>query len=375
MSSLSEFQAYQRLAGSLTGAEGSQLKWDSGADMLDLYGGHCVNSLGAGNEAVAEALAAQWKQLSFTTNLIDHAGRGQFLEAWAPLMPPGDWQVFASNSGAEANENLLKWALLATGRRSVVCFEGAFHGRTAAANAVSDGAPGFPNAPFDVRRLPWGDVSGIDGDVGAVLLEPIQSMGGIVDPPPGFLEVLRERCTDTGAWLLFDEIQTGVGRLGQVWASQLFGVTPDGFSTAKGVAGGVPTGLSFVRNSLASQVLGGMTGATFGGNPLSLAGARVVAEHLRDPAFLAQVRERSKAFQQLVGVGPVVGVRGRGLLLGLELHASVTAAEAAQSLFEAGILVGTCRNPQVLRISPPLNLPAEAVPRLAKALKGLAPNI
>ncbi|MDF1839417.1 MAG: aminotransferase class III-fold pyridoxal phosphate-dependent enzyme [Planctomycetota bacterium] len=371
MSSLSEFAAYKRLPGVLAGAGGSRLDWQSGQGMLDLYGGHCVNSLGAGNESVAEALASQWKRLSFTTNLIQHAGRDDFLQAWAPLMPPGDWQVFASNSGAEANENLLKWALMATERKVVVCFEGAFHGRTAAASAVSDGKETFPATPFEVRRLPWGCTDGIDADVAAVILEPIQSMGGVVDPPGGFLAELRAQCTENGAWLLFDEIQTGVGRLGQVWASQVFGVVPDGFSTAKGVAGGVPMGLSFVESSQASRIPDGVTGATFGGNPLSLAGAKVVAAHLAQPEFLAHVRELSQIFRSLIGVGPVVGIRGRGLLLGLELHDSVSASHVSQALLEAGIMVGTCRDPQVLRVSPALNLASESVAQLGDALAGI----
>ncbi|MFT4647389.1 MAG: acetylornithine/succinyldiaminopimelate/putrescine aminotransferase [Glaciecola sp.] len=368
MSSLSEFPAYKRLPGVLSSASDCRLSWESGQDMLDLYGGHCVNSLGAGSEVLAQALAKQWRQLSFTTNLIQHPGREEFLEAWKPLMPPGDWQVFASNSGAEANENLLKWALQATQRKVVVCFEGAFHGRTAAADAVSEGVGAFPSAPFEVRRIPWGTTEGIDGEVAAVILEPIQSMAGVVDPPKGFLQSLRDLCTQNGAWLLFDEVQTGNGRLGHVWAAQFYGVTPDGFSTAKGVAGGIPMGLSFVESSLAAQVPSGVSGATFGGNPMSMAGSIVVAGQLARPEFLAHVRELSKAFVGLVGVGPVVGIRGEGLLLGLELHASITAVQVRDALFKAGILVGTSRDPHVLRLSPPLNLPLSAVSELGEAL-------
>ncbi len=371
MSALSEFPAYKRLPGVLASATNSRLTWDDGKDMLDLYGGHCVNSLGAGSGDVAEALAAQWTQLSFTTNLIQHAGRSEFIEAWKPLMPEGEWQVFASNSGAEANENILKWALQTTKRKVVVCYEGAFHGRTAAADAVSHGEGAFPSAPFEVRRLPWGSTEGIDADVAAVILEPIQSLAGVVDPPEGFLESLREVCTETGAWLLFDEVQTGNGRLGTVWASQFYGVTPDGFSTAKGVAGGMPLGLSFLDPSLAAKVPGGVSGATFGGNPMSMAGSKVVAAKLAEPEFLAHVQELSTAFEGLVGTGPVTGIRGKGLLLGLELNESVTASEVRDALFEAGILVGTSRDPHVLRLSPPLNLPLSAVSELGDALANI----
>ncbi len=368
MTALTEFPAYKRLPGVLASATESRLTWEDGKDMLDLYGGHCVNSLGAGSNDVAEALAVQWTRLSFTTNLIQHNGRSEFLAAWKPLMPEGDWQVFASNSGAEANENVLKWALQTTKRKVVVCFEGAFHGRTAAADAVSHGESAFPSTPFEVRRLPWGSTEGIDADVAAVILEPIQSLAGVVDPPEGFLESLREVCTESGAWLLFDEVQTGNGRLGTVWASQFYGVTPDGFSTAKGVAGGMPLGLSFLEASLAAKVPGGVSGATFGGNPMSLAGSKVVAAKLAQPAFLAHVQKLSHAFENLVGIGPVTGMRGKGLLLGLELHNSVSASEVRDALFEAGILVGTSRDPHILRLSPPLNLPLSAVSELGEAL-------
>ncbi len=368
MSVLNEFPAYKRLPGKLESAHESRLQWESGQDMLDLYGGHCVNSLGAGSHDVAEALAMQWTRLSFATNLIQHQGRETFIDAWKPLMPPGEWQVFASNSGAEANENLLKWAVQVTKRKVVVCYEGAFHGRTAAADAVSDGQGAFPFAPFEVRRLPWGSTEGIDADVACVLLEPIQSLAGVVDPPEDFLETLREECDASGAWLLFDEVQTGNGRLGTPWASQFFGVTPDGFSTAKGVAGGMPLGLSFLKETLAAQVPPGVSGATFGGNPMSLAGSRVVAGKLQDPSFLDHVKKLSDAFENLVGVGPVIGIRGKGLLLGLELLDSVTATEVRDALFQAGVLVGTSRDPHVLRLSPPLNLPLSAVSELGEAL-------
>ncbi len=369
MDALTEFPAYKRLPGVLVSATNCRLTWEDDKEMLDLYGGHCVNSLGAGSNDVAEALAVQWTRLSFTTNLIQHDGRSKFLEAWEPLMPEGEWQVFASNSGAEANENILKWALQTTKRKVVVCYEGAFHGRTAAADAVSHGEGAFPNAPFEVRRLPWGSTDGIDADVAAVILEPIQSLAGVVDPPQDFLESLRELCTETGAWLLFDEVQTGNGRLGTVWASQLYGVIPDGFSTAKGVAGGMPLGLSFLEASLAAKVPGGVSGATFGGNPMSLAGSRVVAGKLAEPGFLEHVHKLSSAFKELVGVGPVTGIRGKGLLLGLELQDSVTASEVRDALFEAGVLVGTSRDPHVLRLSPPLNLPLSAVSELGDALE------
>lgn len=371
MPTLSDFPAYSRLDGQLLGAQASVLAWSDGRELLDLYGGHCVNALGAGDLQLGATLARQWEQLSFATNLVDHPGRQAFLDAWAPLMPAGDWQVFASNSGAEANENLLKMALGATGRDTVVCFEDAFHGRTAAAAAVSQGAAGFPQAPFHVRRLPWGETAGIDASVGAVILEPIQSLGGVIDPPAGFLADLRAACEASGAWLLFDEVQTGPGRLGTPWASQHFGVTPTAFSTAKGCAGGFPLGLSFVQQEAAKQVPAGLCGSTFGGAPLALAAAAHVAQRLAQPGVLDHVQKLGKSLHGLVGTGPVVGVRGAGLLIGLELAPGLSAKQARDGLLAHGVLTGTCWDPQVLRLSPPLTLPGSAVGQLAQALTAL----
>jgi acetylornithine/succinyldiaminopimelate/putrescine aminotransferase len=371
MPSLTEFPAYARLQGELLGASASALAWSDGRELLDLYGGHCVNSLGAGDLELGATLQRQWQRLSFATNLVDQPGRQAFYEAWQSLMPHGSWQVFASNSGAEANENLLKMALAATGRSKVICFDGAFHGRTAAAAAVSDGASGFPQAPFEVLRLPWGSTEGIDASVGAVILEPIQSLAGVVDPPAGFLAGLRAACDASGAWLLFDEVQTGPGRLGSPWASQHFGVIPDAFSTAKGCASGFPLGLSFVQEAHASTVPQGLCGSTFGGAPMALAASAHVAQRIAAPRFLEHVQALGRSLHGLAGTGPVIKVRGEGLLIGLELAPGLTAKAARDGLLQQGILTGTSQHPQVLRLSPPLNLPGSAVGQLARALSTL----
>ncbi len=388
MNPLREFPAYARLPQRLLHAEGSALHLEALPPVADFYGGHCVNTLGAGDAAIGAALAEQWRTLSFATNLFEHDGRARFLDAWRPLLPPGEWQVFASNSGAEANENLLKGALAVSGRDCVVCFDGAFHGRTAAADAVSaaDARPAaaegfqtaahrpagaFPRTPFEVRRLPWGEVSAIDDRVAAVILEPIQSLAGVIEPPPGFLQALRRQCDAHQCLLLFDEVQSGNGRLGTPWAAQHYGVTADAFSTAKGVAAGVPLGLSFFRAEIAQAFPAGLFGSTFGGCPLSLAASTVVAQRLADGNLLSQVRARSAALKQLAGHGPVTRVRGAGLLLGLELSGEVSARGVQQRLLAQGILTGTCRDPQVLRLCPPLTLPPADIERLADALAQL----
>jgi len=374
---LVELNAYKRLPLPVVGAEGCELVLADGRRVLDLYGGHCVNTLGAGDARLGETLARQWRELSFATNLLDHAPRRAFLQAFARNLPEGaEWEVFCSNSGAEANENALKIALGATGRSRVVAFRGAFHGRTAAAAAITDGkAPRFPVSPFEVVRLPWSDAEAawraIDRGVAAVVLEPLQSLAGVTEPAAGFLEVLREACDASGALLVFDEVQTGNGRTGSFWASQHFGVVPDLFTTAKGAAGGLPIGLTLVRASVARALPAGLLGSTFGGGPLVLAAAAEVARRIAEPGFLENVRACSAALRDAAARGPVERVRGAGLLLGLVLEEGQSATSVRDHLLAHEVLVGTSDDPRVLRLSPPLVLRPEHAGRLAQALEAL----
>jgi acetylornithine aminotransferase/acetylornithine/N-succinyldiaminopimelate aminotransferase len=377
---LRELDAYRRLPLPVVSAEGCELVLSNGRRVLDLYGGHCVNTLGAGDPALGELLFEQWRGLSFVTNLIDHAPRVAFLEAFGRNLPSceGGWRVFCCNSGAEADENAIKIALAVTQRRRVVTFNGAFHGRTAGAAAVSDdhgkGYP-WPRTPFEVSRVPFGHLDAaqeaVDATVAAVVLEPIQSLAGVIDPPSGFLEGLREACDAAGALLIYDEVQTGNGRLGQPFAAQHFGVQPDVITTAKGAGGGFPIGLTIVRESFAERLPPGLFGSTFGGGPLVLAAATEVAQRIAAPGFLENVRDTSVAFRKACLRGPVTAVRGAGLLLGLELEPGVKATDVRDQLLERDVLVGTSNDPSVLRLSPPLILEPAAAARLADALESL----
>ena len=372
MSRFGELPAYSRLALDVVRAEGCELVLKDGRRVLDFYGGHCVNALGAGDEGLLAELVDQWRTLSFQTNLLDTTARHAFMEAFEPNLPPGEWQVFCSNSGAEANENALKLAVAATGRAKVVCYEGAFHGRTAAAAAVSDGRnKALSGTPFEVVRVPWGRSDVVDDTVGAVIVEPIQSLAGVLDPPRGFLADLRARCDQHGAGLLFDEVQTGNGRLGQFWASQHFGVVPDAFTTAKGAGGGFPIGLTVSRTDFTARVPGGYFGSTFGGGPMALRAAAHVARRIAQPGFLENVRATSVALRRAAEHGPVAHVRGAGLLLGYELESGWSAKSVRDALLAQDVLVGTCDDPKVLRLSPPLVLEPSAVERLAQALASL----
>jgi acetylornithine/succinyldiaminopimelate/putrescine aminotransferase len=338
-----------------------------------------VNTLGAGDPGIARVLAEQWHSLSFTTNLVDHRPRADFLAAFGRNLPPGEWRVFCSNSGAEANENALKLALdrgADAGRQRVISFRGAFHGRTAAAAAVTDGKRAFPQAPFEVERLAWGDLEALerklDERTAAVILEPIQSLAGVVDPPPWFLNALRGACDRCGALLIFDEVQTGNGRLGTPWAAQHFGVVPDVFTTAKGAATGLPIGLTVARAEAVAHVKLGTHGSTFGGGPLVLAVAAEVARRIAEPSFLENVRQASEALRAAALRAPVREVRGAGLLLGLVLEEGRSGNEVRDALLARGVLVGTSNDPRVLRLSPPLVFPPERAAELAAALEAVA---
>jgi acetylornithine/succinyldiaminopimelate/putrescine aminotransferase len=380
--SLREYDAYKRLPLPVARAEGCELVLTDGRRVLDLYGGHCVNTLGAGDRGLGDVIAAQWKQLSFATNLLDHAPRHAFLEAFAPTLPPapgtaGGWDVFCSNSGAEANENAVKVALAVTKRSRVVCFAGGFHGRTAAAAALSDKPlKAFPSPPFEVVRLPWNDAgaaqTAIDASVGCVILEPIQSLAGVTEPSQKFLAALRSACDRSGAQLVFDEVQTGSGRLGTPWAAQHFGVSPDMFSTAKGAAGGLPIGLTVVRSDIAAKAPADLLGSTFGGGPVVLAAAAEISRRIAAPGFLENVRATSQALRKAALRGPIESVRGAGLLLGLVIRAGWDAKAVRDGLLARGVLVGTSDDPRVLRLSPPLVLQPRHAELLERALSSLS---
>ncbi len=374
--SCGEFEVYARLPLPVASASGEDLILADGRTVLDLYGGHCVNTIGAGDGALMDVVAKQWSELSFATNMFANGSRDAFMQAYGEILPAGDWRVFLTNSGAEANENALKVALVATGRSKVLCFDGAFHGRTASAEAVTDTKTrAFPSTPFDVVRIPFDDIAALEATLDAsfagVITEPIQSMAGIVEPSTAWLAKLRELCSSTGAALIFDEVQTGNGRLGTPFASQSLGVTPDIFTTAKGAAGGLPIGVTVLAQSFADRIGSGLFGSTFGGGPTVLAAATFVAKQIASGELLENVKAASAALTEAASGGPVARVRGRGLLLGLELESGLKASAVRDSLLSSDVLVGTSADPSVLRLLPPLTLKPESAQKLGAALENM----
>jgi acetylornithine/succinyldiaminopimelate/putrescine aminotransferase len=350
----------------------------AGRRVLDLYGGHAVAALGYGHPKLTEALARQARELLFQSNVVPLAVRDEAARMLADFAPAGLERVFFVNSGAEANENALRLALKLTGRDKVVAIEHAFHGRTAAAGAVTWGAVGswygFPRTPFDVEFVPRDDIdalrSAVDAATAAVIVEPIQGLAGAYDFAPAFLRAARDACDHAAALLILDEVQTGIGRTGQPFAAQLFAVRPDILTTAKGLGGGVPCGAVLMSQAVAADLGPGALGTTFGGGPLACAAIKATLGAIQEEDLLARVRQVSSHVRATCVRGPVQSIRGAGLLLGLKT--GPRAAAVRDALLARDILTGTSADPHMLRLLPPLILETEHVDRLAAALEDVA---
>jgi len=356
---------------------GVYLEDADGRRVLDLYGGHAVASLGYGHPRLTEAVTQQARRLLFQSNAVTMSVRDEAAELLAGFAPDGLTRVFFVNSGAEANENALKIALQATGRAKIIAIEHGFHGRTAAAAAVTWGARerwyGFPRTPMDVTFAPRNDVQAladaVDGQTAAIILEPVQGVAGAFDFAPEFLSAAREICDRAGALLILDEVQTGVGRLGEPFGADLYRVRPDLLTTAKALGGGFPCGAVLMGDGLASDLGPGALGTTFGGGPLACAAIKAVIQTIHEEELLANVRAVSAAVRATCVRGPVTRVQGAGFLLGLQTGPA--ASHIRDALLTRGILTGTSADPNILRLLPPLTLEKEHVERLAAALEDL----
>jgi len=367
-------EVYHLLPFSPVSGDGVWLEDRAGRRVLDFYGGHAVAVLGYGHPRLVEAIAKQSATMLFQSNAVRVAVRDRAADKLAAFAGSGLTRVFFVNSGGEANENALRLALRLTGRRQVVALEHGFHGRTAAAAAVSYGSDrgwyGFPALPFEVRFVPRDDVDALTGAVGpgtaAVILEPVQGLAGAYDLDPGFLRAARSATTAAGAMLIFDEVQTGMGRLGAPFGAALHDIEPDLLTTAKGLAGGLPAGAVLMRPEIARHLEVGDLGTTFGGGPVAAAAIEAVVDAITTESLLDNVRELSAAIRASCQVGPVESIQGLGFLLGLKT--TPRAAAVRDALLERNILTGTSSDPHVLRLLPALTITREHIDRLATAL-------
>jgi acetylornithine/succinyldiaminopimelate/putrescine aminotransferase len=357
---------------------GVYLHTRDGRKVLDLYGGHAVAALGYSHPRLLAALESQARALIFQSNAVPLEVRARAALRLTRFAGLGLDTAFFVNSGAEANENALKIALRSTGRRKVVAVEGGFHGRTAAAGAVTWGAAqkwyGFPQAPFDVEFVPRGDLAAIERIVGtdtaAVIVEPVQGVGGALDLGVPFLAALRSRCSAARALLVFDEVQCGMGRTGFPFAANMYGIAPDMLTTAKALGAGFPCAALLLADPVASQLKADDLGTTFGGGPMACAMIETVVDIIESEGLMANVRKLSQQMRATCVVGPVTGTQGAGFLLGLRTRRP--ARDVQRELLEQhDILTGTSGDPHVVRVLAPYVLEPQHVEQLRDALASL----
>ena len=354
--------------------EGVWLHARDGRKVLDFYGGHAVAGLGYGHPRWLAALERQARQMAFQTNALPLGIRERAAARLTKFAGLGLDTVFWINSGAEANENALKLAFKITGRSKVVALEHGFHGRTAAAGAVTWGALekwyGFPRTPFDVtfiaRDNPLAAGRSIDRETAAVIVEPIQGVGGAYDVGKPMLEALRRRCDEVGALLIFDEVQCGVGRTGSPFAANYYNVAPDMITAAKALGNGFPVSALLLSRGVSNQLKVDDLGTTFGGGPMACAVAEAVIDTIESESLLANVRQVSAYIRSSCIIGPVTGVQGAGFLLGLKT--SRPAKEVQAALIAKNILTGTSGDPNILRLLPAYILNEGHVDILSAAL-------
>ena len=368
-------QAARRLPLTLVRGEGTRVWDDEGNEYLDFVAGIASCPFGHADPALAEVLAEQARTLIHVSNIFytePQIELAQLLIDHSPLD-----RVFFANSGAEANEAAIKLArkwgrLHRGGAHEIVVARDGFHGRTIGAVAAT-GTPAY-REPFEplvpgFSFVDFGDAEAIRAATGpataAVMLEPIQGEGGINVPPEGYLRSVREWCDEQGMLLILDEVQTGMGRTGTLWAHEQAGVEPDVMTSAKALGGGVPVAALLAKEH-AAVFEPGDHGSTFGGQPLATAAAAHVLRRVAEGDTLANVRERgAQLASRLAALGethPVVrGVRGRGLLVGLELHEPIAPGVVVAAM-RGGALLNPVR-PDVVRLMPPLNVSADEVDR------------
>ena len=360
----------------LVRGEGDRVFDDAGQAWWDVYGGHCVCATGHSHPAVVKAVADQAATLLFYSAAAALPVRDEAAERITAFS--GMDSVFFCNSGAEANENALKLALLLTGRKHLGAFDGGWHGRTLLALSVTDDpkiTQPYADQLVPTLRIPFGDLVALAAadfsDVAGVIVEPIQSMAGIKTASREWFQALRAKCDASGTLLIFDEIQTGMGRLGTPFAAQFYGVRPDFMTSAKGLASGVPMSALLMTAEVAAKLKGGDLGSTFGGGPPACAALIATVEAITTEGMLATAAAAAASLRQELAGSVVTEVLGEGLLLGLRC---AHAAALKKHLLANHILVGGSSDPTELRRMPPLNLSDEALDAHIAAIHAFVPE-
>jgi acetylornithine aminotransferase/acetylornithine/N-succinyldiaminopimelate aminotransferase len=351
---------------------------DKGEKYLDLYGGHAVAATGHGHPKVVQAIREQCEKLLFYSNLVFSEPRARAAEKLVSVAPASLTKVFFCNSGTEANENAMRMARLATGRENIISFSGGFHGRTAdSISATFLGKYrqlGKPNVPGHLEAE-FGNLESVralaNDSVAAIMLEPIQSMAGVRMAEPAFYRALKELCDSRGIILIYDEVQTGIGRTGDWFfagSEAGGGVLPEIITLAKALGSGIPVGACLISEAVASHIKENDLGTTFGGGMVAMAAVSATLDAIESERMLDNVR-RVECYlrERLADVSGVLRVRGRGFLLGIEF--TDKAAPIHEALLKMGIITGTSSDAQVLRLLPPLCLKEEEADLFVAELK------
>lgn len=357
---------------------GSYVTDKAGRTYLDLYGGHAVISIGHAHPKYVKAIADQAARLGFYSNSVVNGLQEQLAECIGRVSGYEDYSLFLCNSGAEANENAIKLASFVTGRKKLLAFDRAFHGRTSGAVAATDNPKII--APFNrtdnVVFAPLNDLEATrrlleTREFCAVIVEGIQGVAGIRMPDDDFLRELRELTGETGTMLILDEIQSGYGRTGKFFAHQYAGIHPDIITCAKGIANGFPMGAVLI--SPAIKAAKGMLGTTFGGNHLACAAALAVLEVIEEENLIANAAEVGEyLIGELKKIPQLKDVRGRGLMIGMEVEGSAPEMRK-RLLFDHGIFTGGAGE-HTIRLLPALGLTRQQADQFIDALKKLLGN-
>ena len=373
-----QLATYKKMAIAAERGEGVWIYTSDGQKYLDLYGGHAVAGTGHCHPHVVKALQKQSERLLFYTNLVYSETRARAAEKLVSVTPAQLSKAFFCNSGTEANENAMRMARMFTGRENIITFSGGFHGRTAdAISATFLGKYreiGKPNVPGHLEAE-FGNIESVnavaDETVAAIMLEPIQSMAGVRTAASEFFRNLRDLCDQRGIVLIFDEVQTGIGRTGEWFfagSGAADGVIPDIVSLAKALGSGVPVGACLVTDSIASKIKENDLGTTFGGGMFAMAAVTATLEAIEQDQMLENVRRvEAHLRKRLKEVEQVVSVKGRGFLLGLEF--ADKAASVHKALLDRKIITGTSSDPKVLRLLPPLCLSVNEVDLFVDAVR------
>jgi len=356
--------------------QGAYVWDDQGTRYLDFYGGHAVISIGHGHPHFTARLSEQLGSLAFYSNSVINPLQQELADLLGSMSDCKDYQLFLCNSGAEANENALKMASFETGRKKVIAFKHAFHGRTSAAVNVTDskGIQAPINTTFEVSYLPLGDVEALEdalrpSDAAAVIVEGIQGIGGIHLPSQDFLRALAEGCRRTGTILILDEIQSGYARSGSFFAFQKSGIQPDIISMAKGMGNGFPIGGILLHPRFTPRH--GLLGTTFGGSHLACAAGLAVLEVIRDENLIARAATMGEMLMGALRDARLPGVtdiRGEGLMTGIAFDYA-TGPLRKQLLMEYHIFTGSSSDPNTMRLLPSLTIGETEIGQLLEGLR------